>query len=155
MRILEFSGGGVSELAIVTLTYVLEDHNTRWYWLRFQVTGTAIKARFWRDGEDEPGTWDIDTSDATISAGGWVGVMSYNYDAEVDWFGVGTAGSAPPAVPAAEGDAFITQAATEVLRAGDPDALVTQATVEVDSGGTARQRTRAACCCGDRFMIKG
>lgn len=103
-----------------------------WYWLRFQVNGTALKARIWRDGDPEPVTWHIDTTDSAVSAAGWCGLYTrYIGDAEVDWFGVGTAGDAPPAQPAAEGAARVTQVAVEVLRVGDPDARVTQVSVEV------------------------
>lgn len=68
----------------------------KWYWLRFQVSGTALRCRIWADGVAEPGTWNIDTTDASISSGGFVGIYSRNADGEVDWFSAGTGGDTPP-----------------------------------------------------------
>jgi hypothetical protein len=99
-------------------------------WMRLQINGTTIKGKIWREGEDEPAGWDIDTTDSGGHASGAVGVFA-RYDSGFDWFGVGTGGDAPPAIPAAEGDARVTQIAADVLRQGDPDARVTQIAVEV------------------------
>jgi hypothetical protein len=96
----------------------------RWYWLRLQVSGTAIKVRIWSDAETEPATWNIETTDSSVSAAGWCGIYTrYVGDAEVDWFGAGTAGDAPPAIPAAEGDVRITQIAVELLKPFVPEEL--------------------------------
>lgn len=73
-----------------------------WYWLRFKVSGTSLQARIWKaDGTSEPGTWNINTTDSALSAGGFAGVFhrtpsSGQVDAEVDWFSAGTAGDTPP-----------------------------------------------------------
>jgi len=88
----------------------------KWYWIRFQVTGTNLKVKVWRDDEGEPASWDIEETDATIGGTGWVGVFVRKDDGEVDWFGAGTGGSVPPSPPSAEGDARVTQIVTEVLR---------------------------------------
>jgi hypothetical protein len=38
-------------------------------WLRVRLVGTSIKARAWKDGTAEPGTWNIDQTDADLSTG--------------------------------------------------------------------------------------
>lgn len=43
------------------------------YGFRFQVIGTALKGRIWNTSGAEPGTWDISTTDGTITAAGNVG----------------------------------------------------------------------------------
>lgn len=42
----------------------------QYYWVRFGIVGSTIRARVWQDGNAEPGTWGIDTTDATITAAG-------------------------------------------------------------------------------------
>lgn len=67
------------------------------YWMRIQCSGTAVRVRTWIDGSSEPGTWDIDTTDATHSDGP-LGV-AINHLAGVYQFryvGIGTNGSAAP-----------------------------------------------------------
>jgi len=88
----------------------------RWYWIRLQVDGSDIKAKFWSDADPEPELWDIETTDSDVSVGGWAGVYNYAGDGEVDWFGAGTSTDTPPNQPAASGDALVTQMAVEVLR---------------------------------------
>ena len=65
-----------------------------WYWLRFRVNGTSLKARIWADGGSEPGSWDIDTTDSDISAAGWVGARgtSPSGDPEYDLIAIATNG---------------------------------------------------------------
>lgn len=51
------------------------------YFIRFRVNGTALKLRVWdaalgRAGE--PSTWNLETTDATWSAAGWVGLGMNN-----------------------------------------------------------------------------
>lgn len=48
-----------------------------WYWVRFQVSGSTLRAKIWEDGSSEPGSWTITGSDSSISSGGWVGLGSY------------------------------------------------------------------------------
>lgn len=67
-----------------------------WYWIRFQVIGTALKAKIWADGASEPGTWGIEVTDSSISAANYNGIYLGNTDGEVDWFSADTAGASPP-----------------------------------------------------------
>lgn len=47
-----------------------------WYTIKFSLSGTALKARIWVKGTAEPGTWNIDTTDATYTSGNLVGLFS-------------------------------------------------------------------------------
>ncbi len=38
-----------------------------WYWVRFGVVGTALKGKVWDDGSGEPGTWDSEVTDGTLT----------------------------------------------------------------------------------------
>lgn len=69
-----------------------------WWWLRLRMNGTTIRAKFWKDGTSEPGSWEVDTTDSSLSAAGWVGVFAWDNDdiVDVDVFGVGTNGDAAP-----------------------------------------------------------
>lgn len=42
--------------------------------LRYQVTGTAVRVRLWDPAGAEPGGWTADTTQAAVSAAGYVGV---------------------------------------------------------------------------------
>ena len=44
---------------------------TDWYWLRVRIAGSSavnFKLRTWKDGTSEPGSWDLDTTDASPPA---------------------------------------------------------------------------------------
>ena len=76
----------------------------QWYYVRFNVNGTALKARFWHEDEHEPlNIWHIETSDSNFSTG-YVGFIQLKtpeirYDFMVvtddastaDWSGLTTA----------------------------------------------------------------
>lgn len=47
--------------------------NTR-FRLRFQLVGTALRARVWQDGTTEPTSWDVDTTDTALTAAGQIGM---------------------------------------------------------------------------------
>lgn len=74
-----------------------------WYWYRFECTGTTVRLRVWKDGDSEPGSWDVSTTDSDLSSG-WVGVFAgieTTGNAIVQWdtFGVGTNGDPAPSTP--------------------------------------------------------
>ncbi|WP_435552747.1 fibronectin type III domain-containing protein [Natrinema sp. CGMCC1.2065] len=65
------------------------------YWIRFRVEGTDLKAKIWEDGNSEPG-WMIQASDSTLTSG-YVGVGSYNpIDQDFDVVSIGTNGDPAP-----------------------------------------------------------
>jgi len=94
VRINEYASGTFGQLANAINTW---STNT-WYWTRWQASGTALKIRRWAGAiGDEPGTWDVETTDATTSAAGWVGAfLFFTGTFDFDVFGVGTNGDAAP-----------------------------------------------------------
>ena len=57
-----FTGGSVSKTWATGV----------WYWVRFGVVGTTVRARVWDDGSPEPGTWDFtETNSGISSSGAW------------------------------------------------------------------------------------
>ena len=70
-----------------------------WCWVRFRVNGSTIRAKYWTGAAgDEPGTWDIDTTDSTYTTAGHVGLMKGANTNTHLWrkFGVGTNGDTAP-----------------------------------------------------------
>ena len=55
-----FPSQSVSVLKSVNVTnFDIND----WYWIKVDVEGNMIRARFWKDGESEPGNWAIEHED--------------------------------------------------------------------------------------------
>lgn len=74
----------------------------KWIYLRFQCVGTTIRAKLWRDGDTEPGSWSISATDSSITAAGDVAQIFHSYgNAFVSsWMGIGTGvDSAPNSFP--------------------------------------------------------
>lgn len=87
---------------------------------RASFVGTAVKVRCWDTAGAEPSTWDIETTDSSISAAGAVGLFrfstfnagNYRYNA----FGVGTGGDpAPTSAPASTAVSFTGTVPTQNL----------------------------------------
>ena len=80
----------------VSLTY------NQWWWVRIGVSGNTVRAKYWKDGASEPGSWML-TYDNTSSpiTSGWVGVGQNGTTTTTpstfcDWFSVITgSGTAP------------------------------------------------------------
>lgn len=72
-----------------------------WYNFRFQVSGSAIKAKYWEDKSAEPATWWQEVTDSDIAGAGWVGVgePSKFHNIEIDFVSIGTNGDTPPSLP--------------------------------------------------------
>jgi hypothetical protein len=66
--------------------------------MRFRTAGSALKVKRWTGAvEDEPGAWNSEITDSTISAAGWVGAWaSRQLTTEWDYFAVGTVGDTAP-----------------------------------------------------------
>lgn len=68
------------------------------YWMRTRVNGSSVSVRIWADGSAEPATWQVETTDAVVSAAGWVGLAfgaisgAGSDGCKIDWFSVGTNG---------------------------------------------------------------
>lgn len=68
------SGSAVSEYVAGVSTSLSTNASptwtlTEWRWMRLQVIGTTIKARTWADGDTEPTTWLISTTDGSLASG--------------------------------------------------------------------------------------
>ncbi len=46
------------------------------FWIRFQVTGSTLRAKTWQDGTPEPGDWQLQTTDTDLTAAGSIGMRS-------------------------------------------------------------------------------
>ncbi len=70
----------------------------RFYYRRFRVEGTELKAKVWPANESEPADWDVKLSDTDHSEG-WVGLGSFDpQPVETDVFSVATGGESAPFV---------------------------------------------------------
>ncbi|MGW9385412.1 poly-gamma-glutamate hydrolase family protein [Streptomyces globisporus] len=65
-----------AETLLVQHTTGLTHAAGRRFGLRFQVTGSTLRARAWLDGSPEPVGWQLETSDASLTAAGDVGMRS-------------------------------------------------------------------------------
>lgn len=48
------------------------------YWLRFRARGTSLKAKVWAEGAAEPGSWNVTTTDSSVSGPGKSGAYVYH-----------------------------------------------------------------------------
>lgn len=69
-----------------------------WYWMRLRVNGSDISIKIWEDGQSEPGSWNISTTDNNITGSGDAGIYltSTNALLEYDIIGIGTNGDTAP-----------------------------------------------------------
>lgn len=115
--------------AAVTITALVTNG---WYWMRFRVNGSDIKAKIWEaDHTSEPAAWTIERTDTAITAAGWLGVgnAASTGTRDYDDIAAGTAGDTAAFPVSAE--ARVTQQATLALSVADSDVRVTQAAVLV------------------------
>ncbi len=79
-------------------------NDAAWHGLRFNLTGTAWKLRWWVYGAPEPGSWNVEVTSSAITAAGLVGALRTSTasaaisDTSFQWFSVGLNGS-PAAAP--------------------------------------------------------
>ena len=62
-------------------TYSLHGAGTAdddWWYVRFQLEGTSLRARAWKLGTTEPTTWTATATDSSITAAGNIGIRSTN-----------------------------------------------------------------------------
>jgi len=72
-RYMSGTGAVIAQTSVLSLAI-----NTR-YKIRFRLNGSALKVKIWADAGSEPGTWDLEVTDANISAAGWVGCFGFGY----------------------------------------------------------------------------
>lgn len=101
--------------------------SNEWYWMRFRVNGSDIKAKIWA-GEhlSEPAAWTIERTDTSITASGWLGVgnAATTGTRDYDDIAAGTSGSTAAFPTSAE--ARVTQAPVLVLSSAPSEARITQ-----------------------------
>lgn len=125
--------GGVSTGIGSVVSYNFVENTL--YNIRFRVNSTTLRARVWRDGEEEPSTWQVDTTDASIAAAGWVGVGRVDATPTVDFthFIAATNGDTATWPAAVDTLARATQFGSEVASQVDPNLAATQVALEVMS----------------------
>lgn len=126
VRISRLSAGANTDLGASVTIPTLQSN--KFYWLRFRVNGSDLKAKIWDgDHEQEPTAWTIERSDATIAGPGWMGVGNNASTGTRDYddIAVGTNGDA--AVFPASDETRVTQAPVLVLETADSEARITQA----------------------------
>ena len=47
----------------------LSQENDTWYWIRFRIEGSLLRAKIWQDGTAEPSGWTLETIDDTYASG--------------------------------------------------------------------------------------
>jgi hypothetical protein len=102
-----FTSTGISLIrktssATTLASYAFTPEVNTLYYLRFNLVGTALKARVWRFDEAEPiGVWHISTTSPTVTAAGKVGFLSQatTHTSDYDLIGIGTDGDPAPTAP--------------------------------------------------------
>jgi len=107
-----------------------------WYYVRFRVNGTSLKAKVWADGTEEPTSWQIEITDSSISAAGWIGASNVESTGtrDWDWFSIGTAGDTAPLTTSTATSVRAHQDVMEVCLATVASARVQQDVLEVAFG---------------------
>lgn len=89
---------------------------------RFRVAGTTLQYRSWSGAlEDEPTSWDVETTNSTHGSAGFIGVWRnlLTNNVHVDFFGVGTGGDAAPSGPVVGGSTLTTDSAWKIYTAAE------------------------------------
>lgn len=86
--LLKYVSGSATGLS-TAVNFVFKDNTN--YWVRFQTTGTTVRAKIWGEGAIEPTEWKISRTDSSLTSG-YCGFGGYDasVDYEVDYFSCGT-----------------------------------------------------------------
>lgn len=101
-------------------------------YIRFGVSGTTVRARWWLADEEEPTSWLLSATDSTLSSG-WVGFGQYQ-DSEVlfDFFSVGTSTDSAALPTGTTPTAIVSSVTAEALvEAPASNAIISSVSVEV------------------------
>ena len=74
LKIYKYNGDG-SNISLGSIAFTVSINV--WYWIKFSLDGTSLKAKAWQDGAAEPATWGLEITDATYSTG-WTGIGSFS-----------------------------------------------------------------------------
>jgi hypothetical protein len=70
---------------------------TEFWWLRFRIVGTSVKAKMWRHTASEPAAWTVTDTDSSHAAGKvGLGAFFAAYDYRCDFFSVALGGATAP-----------------------------------------------------------
>lgn len=132
------SGGSTTVLATTAGTTVA---SSVYCYGRFRVQGESLKYRSWGGTlEDEPTAWNIETTNTTHGAAGWIGVWRnlLTGDVYVDFVGVGTGGDPAPSGPVGGGSYTETldTLITSISNAADRQAYRETVDTLIESGAT-------------------
>lgn len=69
------------------------------YWARINGNGSTLRTKVWLDGDPQPASWHIDTTDGTVLNPGWIGICQNGNVATpvIHQIGIGTNGDSAPA----------------------------------------------------------
>ena len=132
IRLRYYNSASQSTVATASATFNTTDE----FGLRFNLSGTTLKGRFWNAStSSEPSTWDINTTDSTLTSSGWVGVGQFQTDAiDVLGIGLGTSGDDAP-TSASSGDVSITPGAGSATGAGHGPTVSANVNIAPGVGG--------------------
>lgn len=106
-----------------------------WLYVRFNISGNKLKARYWGAGQKEPSDWLLKTPDDDISGGGWVGVGGFSTDTQQwDTFSVGTGGDSAQFVGANNPPSVAWKNPTDGTTVSDTVTIKVAASDPEDSG---------------------
>lgn len=90
-----------------------------WYKSRALVSGNNLKLRTWLATDSEPGTWNLEATDTSITTAGWIGLAAFystsgeSNGARFGEYGVGLNGQPAPTAPLAPPDPPTNVSATD------------------------------------------
>jgi len=118
VEVVKYVSGSFSSLVENDTGYV--DYTGQYAWLRVRKSGTSLKLRLWPDTDSEPSSWDIETTDSSITAGGKVGIGFISQGSAGDFayfdkFGVGTNGDSAPNSPTTGPNTPVNPSVTNLL----------------------------------------
>jgi CSLREA domain-containing protein len=64
------NAGGANTISLGTGSLLSSGGAGTSWWIRLDVQGTSVKAKFWRDGTTEPSAWTVSATDSYWAAGG-------------------------------------------------------------------------------------
>ena len=87
---------------------VTDDLSFRVRKIRLRINGTDVKAKFWYDGDSEPGSWTFEDTQSAVTTGGGIAIGRFSsagsfYSNRIFEIGVGTGGDTAPTSSAAGG----------------------------------------------------
>lgn len=98
VRLHRINGLGSADAYIADGSGITALANGEYAWLRARVSGTTLNARIWKDGDSEPGSWQLTTTDATLADGalGYAVQAGFSVARDCDYFSYALDGDTAP-----------------------------------------------------------